>query len=67
MHLVIDLHRAQKTDVIQSMLKEECKTEVTYVPGKSIVNRNAKAFRCVSLLLVLQAAVHHSCSQSMSQ
>ena len=34
MHLVIDVHRAQKTDKIQSLLRDECETEITYVPGE---------------------------------
>ena len=37
MHLVIDVHRAQKTDKIQSLLRDECETEITYVPGEKFV------------------------------
>ena len=30
MHLVLDVHRAQKTEAIINMLQDECQT---YVPG----------------------------------
>ena len=33
MHLVLDLHRAQKTQEIQDVLEAECNTSITYVPG----------------------------------
>jgi len=33
MHLIMDVHSAQKSDTIQTILEEECNTEVTYVPG----------------------------------
>ena len=33
MHLVLDVHRAQKTEAIINMLQDECQTDVTYVPG----------------------------------
>ena len=35
MHLVLDVHRAQKTPAIQDLLRDECQTDVTYVPGLS--------------------------------
>ena len=33
MHLVLDVHRAQKMEEIQDILEAECSTSVTYVPG----------------------------------
>ena len=33
MHLVLDVHRAQKTEEIQDLLEAESNTSVTYVPG----------------------------------
>ena len=33
MHLVLDIHRAQKTQEIQDVLEAECNTSITYVPG----------------------------------
>ena len=33
MHLVLDVHRAQKTEAIQKMLEEDCQTSITYIPG----------------------------------
>ena len=33
MHLVLDVHRAQKTQEIQDVLEGECNTSITYVPG----------------------------------
>ena len=33
MHLVLDVHRAQKTEEIQDLLEAECNTGVMYVPG----------------------------------
>ena len=33
MHLVLDAHRAQKTQEIQDVLEEEYNTSITYVPG----------------------------------
>ena len=33
MHLVLDVHRAQKTKAIQKMLEEDCQTSITYIPG----------------------------------
>ena len=33
MHLVLDVHRAQKTEEIQDILEAECSTSITYVPG----------------------------------
>lgn len=36
MHLVLDVHRAQKTEAVIDMLQTECLTDVTYVPGMSL-------------------------------
>ena len=33
MHLILDVHRAKKTEAIQKMLEEDCRTSITYVPG----------------------------------
>ena len=33
MHLIADVHRAQKTENILNKLEKDCKTEVTFVPG----------------------------------
>ena len=33
MHLVLDVHWAQKTEEIQDILEAECNTTITYVPG----------------------------------
>ncbi len=33
MHLVMDVHRAQTTDMVKKLLEEECYTNVTYVLG----------------------------------
>ena len=33
MHLIADVHRAQKTDAILHRLEKDCKTEVTFIPG----------------------------------
>lgn len=39
MHLVMDIHRAQKTDQILTQLEEDCHTDVTYVPGLLFYSR----------------------------
>ena len=33
MHLILDVHSAQKSNAIQTILEKECNTEVTFVPG----------------------------------
>lgn len=33
MHLVMDVHKAQKTDAIQDLLAKDCNTHCSYVPG----------------------------------
>ena len=33
MHLILDVHRAQTTEDIQTILAQECQTVYTYVPG----------------------------------
>ena len=33
MHLILDVHRAQTTEAIQTILAQECQTAYTYVPG----------------------------------
>ncbi len=35
MLLVMDVHRAQTTDMIKELLQEECHTNIIYVPGNS--------------------------------
>jgi len=36
MHLILDVHKAQKTDSIQALLVE-CSTDSTYAPGDSLI------------------------------
>ena len=33
MMLVLDTHKAQKTDAVQSLLRDKCKTEPVFVPA----------------------------------
>ena len=33
MHLILNVHSAQKSNAIQTILEKECNTEVTFVPG----------------------------------
>ena len=32
MHLILDVHKAQKTEAVQAVL-DECDTDTTYIPG----------------------------------
>lgn len=34
MHLTLDVHRAHKTEAIQKLLKEDCHSDITCVPGQ---------------------------------
>lgn len=47
MHLIADVHRAQKTDKILDRLENDCNTEVTFIPGG-----------CTSLLQPLDVVVN---------
>ena len=33
MMLVLDVHKAQKTDAVQTLLRDKCKTEPVFVPA----------------------------------
>jgi hypothetical protein len=59
MHLILDVHRAQKTEAIQDLFRDECHTDVTYVPGLSKF--------CISVVILLFYALrwlYESCPAS---
>ena len=33
MHLILDVHKAQKTADVKALLGDNCDTDITYVPG----------------------------------
>ena len=61
MHLILDVHRAQTTEDVQMMLKKECNTDVTYVPGgcTSLVQPVDVTFNRPFKTIVEQLATKH--------
>ena len=40
--LVLDVHKAQKTDAVPSLLRDKCKTDPVFVPFTYLTTENTK-------------------------
>ena len=60
MHLILDVHKAQKTKAVQAVL-DECNTDTTYIPGgcTSLIQPLDVSFNKVFKNAVEQLATEH--------